>query len=456
MFCPNCRKEIKENSKFCGNCGATINYNTAPSSMQNPTVSPAAPTTTKPKKKSGKKLLVCLGLVGVLAIGAYLAYSIYNQPTARINRMLSAGNYMEAFEIYETELDGKELSEKTLDLLVEAANSAASAYEENTASYEDATKHLSEIKMFASCAGAPLELIEDAEQRVDALKNLKECLKTADAFYEQKDYLGAMQYYNYALDMREDAKDALEGLSKAKDAYRDDILAQFDAYISKRDYDSAESTLNTALGYLEDDSILKEKLNGLDDVRVKDIVNDAYSYTQGGDWDAAVELLEDAQSQFTTNPSIAEAYKDIKEKMPITLENITTISSSNINVIRDVLKDRFGNVYDGGVLYDAVCSPTYGVYHLSSQYKSFDSIAFVGTQCGLEQKYSIAIYVDEELVFFKDEITEESQPIAISIDLTNKDTMRIVTTWYEGAWGSNFIYFSNSSFEKAESPAIQE
>ena len=69
---------------------------------------------------------------------------------------------------------------------------------------------------------------------------------------------------------------------------------------------------------------------------------------------------------------------------------------------------------------------------------------------------SIAIYVDEELVFFKDEITEESQPIAISIDLTNKDTMRIVTTWYEGAWGSNFIYFSNSSFEKAESPAIQE
>ena len=100
MFCPNCRKEIKENSKFFGNCGATINYNTETSSMQNTPVSPAAPTTTKPKKKSGKKLLVCLGLVGVLAIGAYLAYSIYNQPTARINRMLSAGNFMEAFEIY--------------------------------------------------------------------------------------------------------------------------------------------------------------------------------------------------------------------------------------------------------------------------------------------------------------------------------------------------------------------
>lgn len=37
MFCPNCGKELKDGSKFCGYCGAQIRENTTPVGVQQPT-----------------------------------------------------------------------------------------------------------------------------------------------------------------------------------------------------------------------------------------------------------------------------------------------------------------------------------------------------------------------------------------------------------------------------------
>lgn len=454
MFCTNCGKNTEINSKFCEHCGAIIEGE-ALTAKQNQSSSQQAFQGGSPIKKPSKKIISALSIIGVVIIASVVFFSIYNRPEARMNRAISAGNIKEAYKIYKSELSGKDLSEKTLSAFKDTANSAANDYEEGSISYEDATKILNDISDFIFFSDAPSDLIFEAQNKVTSLFNYKNYIKSADEYFSENLYLQALQYYQYALEADKDSTEASEGITKSKEKYRNDIISQADSYISSREYDWAEAVLNDGLNNLNNDDILKEKLNSISEVKIKNIVDDAYSLTNSGDWDSAVELLEEAQSQYSSNQTITEAYKDIKDKMPITLKNITTVSSNYIEVKKEVVKDRFGNVYDGAVLYNLYDYDAYGLYNLSGKYNTFNAIAFVGTDAAIEGNYSISIYADEALIFFKDEITEETAPISISLDVAGKQTLRIAVHSNNG-WSSRFIYFGNSSFEKAEDSENQE
>lgn len=58
-----------------------------------------------------------------------------------------------------------------------------------------------------------------------------------------------------------------------------------------------------------------------------------------------------------------------------------------------------------------------------------------------------SIYLDEELVHYVDNITEESQPILLDIDVTGATTMRIVTG-NEGTYSNGGLVFADTFFEK--------
>lgn len=449
MFCPNCGKEIEGNSKFCGNCGAVVEKESVQSSQ---TQFSSHQTTVQGEllkmKRPSKKMIAAVSTIGLVIIAVIIFFSMYNQPEAKMNRAISAGNINEAYQIYKNDLAGKSLSDKTLSVMRKTADNTVSDYENEKISYEDAQKILDTIDDFIFFSDAPSDLISDSEKKLRSLYDYNSYIQAADEYYSEKNYLNALQNYRYALELNSESEAASEGISKSESAYRDDIISQTDTYIADRDYDSAERVLNAGLTNLNNDSLLNEKLNGLNDVKVKNIVDDAYSYTKGGDWDSAVELLEEAQSQYSSNQAITDAYKDIKDKMPITLKNITTVSSENVTRVKDVCKDRYGNIYDGIVIYDA-SNNGYGLYNLDGNYTNFMSTVFVGREATNGKKMSLSIYVDEKLVLFEDEITEESQPFELSIDVTEGKTLRIVTK-NEGSYSSGYICFGNSSFEKAQ------
>lgn len=454
MFCPNCGTENQENSKFCERCGAVIESKPIQSTQTQSAPQSTVQMGVLPKKRHYKKIIAAAIAVALLIIVTGSLFFMYNRPEAKMNRAISSGNITEAYQIYQSALSGRSLSEKTLSALKEAADAVALDYENEKTSYEDARQILDSIGDFIFFSGAPSDLISESENKLNSLYNYNSYMDSADEYYAEKEYLYAIQNYKYALEWSPESTDASEGITKSEEAYRNDIISQADAYISNKEYDSAADVLNTALSILENDATLKAKLNGLNDIKIEDIVDDAYSYTEGGDWDSAVELLEEAQSQYSSNKSIVDAYNDIKEKMPITLKNITIVSSNEVEVKKDVVKDRYGNIYDGGVLYDA-SKDAYGLYNLSGKYTTFKATAFVAMEASNGKNMSISIYVDEKLVLHKDEITEESQPIDISVDVTGGQTLRIVTK-NDGSYSNGFIYFGNSSFEKTENTDNQD
>lgn len=280
---------------------------------------------------------------------------------------------------------------------------------------------------------------------------IAEILRSADQSFENGDWLMARQYYQQALALDSTSEKAAAGVTKSEEAYRNAIIAEADEFLKSRGYRKAESILAEGLENLKDDPILTEKLNGIEDVKVQDLIDDVNKLAQGGDWEGALETLEMALKELPTNEKLNAAYEDIMNRMPITLMNITTVSSDYIHVTKNVIKDRYGNIYNGGVRYEAYSNrDSFGLYNLGGKYTSFNATAFASENTSNGNKMQIAIYADEELIFFQDEITNETPPISISVDTTGKQTLRIVVKGSNSSyWSTSEIYFGNSSFEKA-------
>ncbi len=275
-------------------------------------------------------------------------------------------------------------------------------------------------------------------------------IAAGDNDFSNKDYLSAIEWYTLASETNDGTEKGKEGISKSKEAYISNVVSIADNYIKERDYDSASYTLKEGLEKIPDSTALKQKLNGLDDVKIQDIVDDAYTAADRGKWDEAIDILEKAQSSYTSNEKLSEAYEDIKEKMPITLKNITTISSDHVKIDNDPVKDRYGNVYDGAVKFESGwwsnAQKPYALYNLSGKYSSLKATVFSGVTMSNGASVSLSIYVDEELVFFKENITDETAPFEISVVTSGKQTLRIVAIREQGDDSS--IYFGNSEFIK--------
>lgn len=199
----------------------------------------------------------------------------------------------------------------------------------------------------------------------------------------------------------------------------------------------------------ESSAVESEADSNNEDNNIRSIIEGAYSSADRGEWDEAVQSLEEAQLVYTDNDDINSAYEDIKRKMPISLSNIVTISSECIEVLSDPIKDRYGNVYDGGVQYDASYN-AFGLYNLDKKYTKFNATAFVSTEAKNGKKISISIYLDNKLAFYKDGITEETKPLEISLDVSNASTMRISTS-NEGSFSYGRLIFADTDFTKVDS-----
>ena len=132
--------------------------------------------------------------------------------------------------------------------------------------------------------------------------------------------------------------------------------------------------------------------------------------------------------------------------MPITLENITIVSSDEIEIYNEVVKDRWGNIYDDGVRIEG-STDGYILVALNQNFTKFTGTAFVVDSASIGKNMWFSVYLDEKLVYYTDGITEESQPISLEIDITGATTMRI-SVGNEGSFSNGCLIFGNTHFEK--------
>ncbi len=455
MICPKCGNNLEENAKFCGKCGYKVGEDSSPSTQ------PASPDAGKHKENESKKpfrkrkVIISLILILLIVISAVIGMAYFNRPVAVMNRAIAADDFATAFEVYTTQLQNKPLEESTVELLQKYVDSVVSDYESGSLSYENALSQVNEISNFGLFDNTVATMSESAIVSINKKDSLDKYIAAGNEALESDDFLSAISSFEDALEVDPESEEAENGLTTSQDAYRDDVIGQVDQAISSREYATAKDILNSALTNMPGDEILSEKLNGIDDLEIQDIVDDAYSAADGGDWAGAVEILEDAQENFSANQEIATAYEDIKNKMPITLENITTVSEKEVYRLDEVVKDRWGNIYDGAVRIDG-SNDGYGLFALDKKYTRFTGTVFVMDLASAGKKLWFSVYLDEELVYYSDEITEESQPITFDIDVTGATSMRIVTG-NEGTFSWGGLMFANTNFEKvAETDTASE
>lgn len=508
MLCSKCGKEVADGNAFCIYCGSRLSAAgkiSAPSasayvSLQMPEPGRAEDKVQTDKirtrsKSFGKKVIFAAVLAVLLLIGTLVGINMYNSPSSQMNRAIKARDMELAYDIFDDNFLPAELSDKSVELLKTAATEIHDGYLAGSIDYEDAIESLGYIRQF-ECESVR-EILTAAQTGVQTQHRILDLLDTAESYVDSGDYTAAISAYEDILTLDNANSDAAKGLEQvkkiqidsllekagdyaiqkayedaiftydevlfldpsnavaehgreeAKDALRTDVLEEMENYAAKGDFEAARNTVMLAQEYIfGDDPELTAALESLHDREIQKLVDNAYTATEGGDWDGALELLDTYERQYPNEKILQDARADIVERMPITLKNLTMVSSKSIEILTSVVNDRWGNIYDGAVKYIASYD-AYCLYNLNKAYTTFTGVVFVPTNATNGKNMSFAIYLDEELAYYVDNITEETAPISFEIEVTGATTMRIVTDNI-GSYNTGDLYFANTSFAKVE------
>ena len=407
MICSRCGKEVPANSKFCVYCGAPVEStqsSTPPTPPDEAYVPPAfagaeeaqAPVPKK-KRKSRKGWLALVIVLVVVAAAGVVGFQFYTSPSAEFTRSVKAGDLDRAYELYEQELRNKGLSETQIQLLVDAAVQTQEAYMSDEISYDEASNRLEILSGFSD--GAVAEAVAAAQTTIANKHQIEDLLQAAEKNAASGDYLMAIENYQAVLEIDPSSEKAKNGLESAEAAYQ------------------------------------------------QSVVDEAYKAKDAGEWDTALEILDTYQATYGENKKIAAAYDEIEKQRPITLKNLTMVSSEEVEVMEEAVKDRWDNLYDGAVKLTANLDG-YGYYSLEKKYTKFTGVIFVSSDSRNGVDMSVTIYKDNEIVYHLDNITENTPPASFEVDLTGASTLKIVTANESTAWG--YLLFGNTAFEKAE------
>lgn len=264
-------------------------------------------------------------------------------------------------------------------------------------SYDEASNRLEILSGFSDSAVA--EAVAAAQTTIANKHQIEDLLQAAEKNAASGDYLMAIENYQAVLEIDPSSEKAKNGLESAEAAYQ------------------------------------------------QSVVDEAYKAKDAGEWDTALEILDTYQATYGENEKIAAAYDEIEKQRPITLKNLTMVSSEEVEVMEEAVKDRWDNLYDGAVKLTANLDG-YGYYSLEKKYTKFTGVIFVSSDSRNGVDMSVTIYKDNEIVYHLDNITENTPPASFEVDLTDASTLKIVTANESTAWG--YLLFGNTAFEKAE------
>lgn len=463
MFCENCGKELEANAAYCMFCGSRIGGSDGhaevgempqenPGPGMNCAVENSA-TRNQVKKRPIKRFVFIFVVAVAAAAGCITGFKLYNSPSAQMNRAIQAGDMELAYEIFDGNFSAKDLSSKSIELLKSTVEQVQEDFLSGAITYEEAAGILEYINLFESDEIA--DILSEVSNIIETQYQITSKLEAAEAYYQNGENEAAMAAYETVLSLDPSNADAVNGLEKAKLAYRDAVLEAAEYYAGQGDFDSAAGVITVAMEcYFEDDEVLTEALEALYDSQIEQIIQEVYAAADNGDWSEALELLDTYQTQFPDNQSLADTWKDIVKRMPVTLDDLTIVNSENVWTLDhsqdewEITCDHWGNIYDVVVNYD--CSMGgFALYDLDGAYTAFSGTLFVPKVTDSGKDMSLSIYLDEELVYYKDGITEETAPFSFELDVTDAKTMRIVTE-NQGSFSSGYIAFANTNFSKAE------
>ena len=237
IVCSNCGYKVKNNVKYCPECGAELNMS-ADAHVEKVDI--------MSNVKKIKKIYVIIPVIAIIIIIAIVL--IVNNKYNTFIRNYKKGN-TDAIQSNYDDFDDKDI-DKVYGYLSQQAMKIKDAYVNEKISYEDAKDQLNKIGK--SCkTGKALADYMNCTNEVEKLHNSKALFKMAEDFYAKKNYEKAIDNYKKVIEGDSNYSEsqskievliptiAQEYYDKAKDEY------------DKEDYSSALSDINSAIKYVD-------------------------------------------------------------------------------------------------------------------------------------------------------------------------------------------------------------
>lgn len=457
----------------------------------------------KKKKKKGKLVLVIALLILLLA-GGVAGCILYLNITDPINKFETAvlkGDFTSAAQLYQDAVidKGDDAIEEATEFLLNRAEELQTQYINNEIEYEDALTQLQEMGKLGIVSSSELE---SAIGAINELRTSRVAYVNAQTSIEAGDWETAISELHKVIQSDENYTEAQTLLADAVRSYKEEVLATMSDYEATEDYSGAISALQAALKVVPDDadfetkiSDYQQKISDSVDLAVAAIIQDANNViTTDSDYLSALESLRAANKKYPNREDIQEAISEVEDQYidfvfqsvdalvaekkydnavstlndlksnvsdtatvtqkisevegmrPVELSTLVVIDSRDYSYSKDMFTDSFGYNYDGHYFFNAGYGG-YSVYNLNGQYTTFSGTLVAGTNTSSDASMTLMIYVDDKLVYTKENFTKRSGSVDFSVDVSGATKLSINTS-ADYKWDNRLCYIVNTALEK--------
>lgn len=244
-------------------------------------------------------------------------------------KLLNDGDYSDAVDFYSE--NSEKINDKTLKSSVEKTiEKIQTDYLEKNLSFDDASNSLYSLY---SLGDPDLEdLLDNTVSHISQIDDSRNSFESAEAYYENGDYLSAHQMYSNVIEDDEDNyKTAQSRMEECKSSYKTQVLENAAASAEQGDYDSAISILENAHDYYiynDDEEIagkLKEYTVAKENAIITEQLDDTMQLIKNGDYYTAITQINEFLQEYPGNEMLEELKK--------------TTETSYLDVILPLIKD---------------------------------------------------------------------------------------------------------------------
>ncbi len=255
-YCVKCGKALPEGVEICPDCNA-VGQNEADAALFTMLTSNAEiwressedierqrQRAQRRQKNKGKIIIACVAAVLALAIAFTVLFFL---PVSRMQRHLDRGEYAEALAVYSEKLSDSELSGRSLDKLLAAAERVTATLETREISDAEAETAMDSLRGFGDFTD---ELFEDVEKRLSALHSSADNMNRGGEAFANGQWLEACD--SYLLVAENDAlyEEAQLKAQESLDKYARQVIDEAGVLIGEGEYTAAIECLKQGDGVL--------------------------------------------------------------------------------------------------------------------------------------------------------------------------------------------------------------
>lgn len=415
-------------------------------------------------------LFACLLVAILLLIGIGLFWIAGRSKSGTFLKMLEEGKVEEAKEYYDDNLAGDasetskayEASKKEIDNIV-------SEYYNNTILYDDAVEKLNIYSEFY------IENVKEAEEKIDTLKASRDAFQNAETAYNEQNYQKAYEEYqkviiedeNYEEARRrmaesynvvyqqikdtaaqkasegklldavdylseqlmslntEDRETVTEEIQKYKEQYAEQQWEQIKEIEDYEQKYTAIFQLEEEVGNIEALRKMKEEL----DADYEDyMIAQVNSVLETRNLENAMQLIYAAEKHIAGSVEIQKLKDSIKDYNPVSILDLEPYAIGGFDLGKDTeAEDNMGNTYETALVgYMDDDDDQYNIYDIGGKYNILTgTVCITKRSIGTKRTGYIKIYGDDVLLWADNNITANTKPYDISVNISGVTDLKI-------------------------------